>query len=185
VGEPEVPLTEDEVRRIGRIIETLEQSTFDYLQLELGALKLTVAKGNAAMALPAAAAAAPAVAAPAPAPTPTSAPAAPPPAPPVASPAPAGTASAPAAAAASAAGSGLVDIVSPMIGRFYSQPEPGAAPFVTPGSKVGPETTVGLVEAMKMFNAVHAGTTGTIAEVCVQDATIVEYGQVLFRVRPS
>jgi acetyl-CoA carboxylase biotin carboxyl carrier protein len=178
VGEPEVPLTEDEVRRIGRIIETLEQSTFDYLQLELGALKLTVAKGNAAMALPTAA---PAVAAPAPAPTP----AAPPPAPSVASPAPAGTASAPAAAAASAAGSGLVDIVSPMIGRFYSQPEPGAAPFVTPGSKVGPETTVGLVEAMKMFNAVHAGTTGTIAEVCVQDATIVEYGQVLFRVRPS
>ncbi|MCA3072677.1 MAG: acetyl-CoA carboxylase biotin carboxyl carrier protein [Rhodocyclaceae bacterium] len=178
MGEPEVPLTEDEVRRIGRIIETLEQSTFDYLQLELGALKLTVAKGNAAMALPTAA---PAVAAPAPAPTP----AAPPPAPSVASPAPAGTASAPAAAAASAAGSGLVDIVSPMIGRFYSQPEPGAAPFVTPGSKVGPETTVGLVEAMKMFNAVHAGTTGTIAEVCVQDATIVEYGQVLFRVRPS
>jgi len=176
VGEPEVPLTEDEVRRIGRIIETLEQSTFDYLQLELGALKLTVAKGNAAMALPAGAAAASAVAAPAPAPTP---------APSVASPAPAGTASAPAAAAASAAGSGLVDIVSPMIGRFYSQPEPGAAPFVTPGSKVGPETTVGLVEAMKMFNAVHAGTTGTIAEVCVQDATIVEYGQVLFRVRPS
>ena len=176
MGEPEVPLTEDEVRRIGRIIETLEQSTFDYLQLELGALKLTVAKGNAAMALPTGAAAAPA-----PAPTP----AAPPPAPSVASPAPAGTASAPAAAAVSAAGSGLVDIVSPMIGRFYSQPEPGAAPFVTPGSKVGPETTVGLVEAMKMFNAVHAGTTGTIAEVCVQDATIVEYGQVLFRVRPS
>ena len=176
MGEPEVPLTEDEVRRIGRILETLEQSTFDYLQLELGALKLTVAKGNAAMALPTGAAAAPA-----PAPTP----AAPPPAPSVASPAPAGTASAPAAAAASAAGSGLVDIVSPMIGRFYSQPEPGAAPFVTPGSKVGPETTVGLVEAMKMFNAVHAGTTGTIAEVCVQDATIVEYGQVLFRVRPS
>ncbi len=181
MGEPEVPLTEDEVRRIGRIIETLEQSTFDYLQLELGELKLTVAKGNAAMVLPTAAA--PALATPAPSPAP--APAAPPPAPSVASPAPAGTASAPAVAAASAAGSGLVDIVSPMIGRFYSQPEPGAAPFVTPGSEVGPETTVGLVEAMKMFNAVHAGTTGTIAEVCVQDATIVEYGQVLFRVRPS
>jgi len=178
VAEQDVPLSEDEVQQISRLIETLNASTFDYLQLELGALKLTVAKGNAAMALPTAA---PAVAAPAPAPTP----AAPPPAPSVASPAPAGTASAPAAAAASAAGSGLVDIVSPMIGRFYSQPEPGAAPFVTPGSKVGPETTVGLVEAMKMFNAVHAGTTGTIAEVCVQDATIVEYGQVLFRVRPS
>lgn len=183
MGEPEVPLTEDEVRRIGRIIETLEQSTFDYLQLELGELKLTVAKGNAAMVLPTAAAPAPALATPAPSPAP--APAAPPPAPSAASPAPAGTASAPVVAAASAAGSGLVDIVSPMIGRFYSQPEPGAAPFVTPGSEVGPETTVGLVEAMKMFNAVHAGTTGTIAEVCVQDATIVEYGQVLFRVRPS
>ena len=116
MGEPEVPLTEDEVRRIGRIIETLEQSTFDYLQLELGALKLTVAKGNAAMALPTVAPAAPAVAAPALAPAP--APAVPPPAPPVASPAQAGTASAPAAAAASAADAGLVDIVSPMIGRF-------------------------------------------------------------------
>ena len=72
-----------------------------------------------------------------------------------------------------------------MIGRFYSQPEPGAAPYVTVGASVEADTTVCLVEAMKMFNAVHAGMRGTIAQVCVQDAALVEYGQVLFRVRPA
>jgi acetyl-CoA carboxylase biotin carboxyl carrier protein len=72
-----------------------------------------------------------------------------------------------------------------MIGRFYSQPEPGAAPYVAVGAQVEADTTVCLVEAMKMFNAVPAGMAGTIAQVCAQDATLVEYGQVLFRVRPA
>jgi acetyl-CoA carboxylase biotin carboxyl carrier protein len=99
---------------------------------------------------------------------------------------PAAAAPVPAAASAGARpDDGTVAIVSPMIGRFYSQSEPGAAPYVSVGSTVGPESTVGLVEAMKMFNAVHAGLAGVVTEICVQDAALVEYGQVLFRVKPS
>lgn len=170
MSKPEVPLTDDEVRRIGRIIETLEASSFDYLQVELGDLRVTIAREG--VAIPGAGLTA-AASASTPAATPVAAPAAP-------------SQAAPAVPAAAAAPeAGLVDIVSPMIGRFYSQPEPGAAPYVAVGASVEADTTVCLVEAMKMFNAVHAGTRGTIAQICVQDAALVEYGQVLFRVRPA
>ena len=80
---------------------------------------------------------------------------------------------------------GEVAITASMIGRFYSQPEPGAAAYVSVGATVREDSTVGLVEAMKMFNAVHAGVNGVITRICVQDAALVEYGQVLFHVRPS
>lgn len=173
MSEPEVPLSEDEVHQISRIIETLNGSNFDYLQLEFGNLKLTVAKGG--IPLPAGAGT-PAPAMPAPAA----------PAPAAAAPAAAMSAPAPASAPAVAAtpDNGSVAICSPMIGRFYSQSEPGAAPYVVVGTEVAADSTVGLVEAMKMFNAVHAGVAGTITQVCVRDADLVEYGQVLFRVRP-
>lgn len=178
MAEQDVPLSEDEVRQISRLIETLNASTFDYLQLEFGDLKLTLAKGGQGLA--------PAAAAVASAPPPaivSSVAAAPPAAAAGSSPAP--VTATPAAAAAARPDDGTVAIVSPMIGRFYSQSEPGAAPYVSIGSTVGPESTVGLVEAMKMFNAVHAGLAGVITEICVQDAALVEYGQVLFRVRAS
>ncbi len=77
-----------------------------------------------------------------------------------------------------------VAIAAPTIGRFYAQPEPGAAPYVSLGSEVKADTTVGLVEVMKVFTSVHSGVIGVITEICVQDADSVEYGQVLFRVRP-
>ncbi len=173
MSKPEVPLTDDEVRRIGRIIETLEASSFDYLQLELGDLRVTLAREG--VVIPGAAAS-PSVASPAITPPPSASPA------PAAAPATAAPATRPTAPAPEP---GLVDIVSPMIGRFYSQPEPGAAPYVAVGAQVEADTTVCLVEAMKMFNAVPAGMAGTIAQVCAQDATLVEYGQVLFRVRPA
>lgn len=177
MAEQDVPLSEDEVQQISRLIETLNASTFDYLQLEFGNLKVTLAKGGQALP-PAAQGAAGTAPAAAPAQVPAAA---------------AATAAVPAAAApvpaAASAGArpddGTVAIVSPMIGRFYSQSEPGAAPYVSVGSTVGPESTVGLVEAMKMFNAVHAGLAGVVTEICVQDAALVEYGQVLFRVKPS
>lgn len=171
MSKPEVPLTDDEVRRIGRIIETLEASSFDYLQVELGDLRVTIAREGVAIPGAGLAAAASAL---------------PPAATPAATPVAASAAAAPAVTApATAPEAGLVDVVSPMIGRFYSQPEPGAAPYVAVGASVDADTTVCLVEAMKMFNAVHAGTRGTIAQVCVQDAALVEYGQVLFRIRPA
>jgi acetyl-CoA carboxylase biotin carboxyl carrier protein len=109
-----------------------------------------------------------------------------PPAPP-ASPAPA---AAPAAAAGEAGEEGakasnLVDIVSPMVGTFYAQPEPGADPYVRVGDRISIGQTLCIIEAMKIMNTLDAEVTGVLKEVCVPDATPVEFGQVLFRVDPN
>ena len=168
-------MTEDEVLQI---LDLVEKSNFDYLDLEIGDLKLTVSKSGVP-AVPATVSvtqAAPvAQAAPAPA-----------------AEAPAAAAPAPAAAAESApapqpvtAKEGTVPINAPMVGTFYATPEPGAAPFVKLGDHVDAETTVGLVEVMKVFNAVSSGADGTIDEVCVESGQFVEHGQTLFLVRPD
>ena len=75
-------------------------------------------------------------------------------------------------------------IASPMLGTFYRAPAPGAAPFVDVGSTVDPDTLVCIIEVMKMMNSVHAGVSGTIAEVCVENGEPVEYGAPLFLVVP-
>jgi acetyl-CoA carboxylase biotin carboxyl carrier protein len=90
---------------------------------------------------------------------------------------------APAVAADSEAG--LVAVVSPMVGTFYAAPRPDATPFTTVGASVAADTTVCMVEAMKVFNEIKAETSGTIAKVLVQSGQAVEYGQKLFLVRPS
>lgn len=164
-------LSEDEVRQVSRIIETLNQSTFDFLQIELGALKLTLSKGQAQTAGTVRAMAANS----APAATHAAEPA-------VARPA---AAAAEAGAPEAVQENGTLTIVAPLVGRFYLQPEPGAPPFVTVGSEVSDDTTVGLIEVMKTFNAVHAGVTGMITEICAQDTALVEYGQILFRAQPK
>ncbi|HUJ92156.1 MAG TPA: acetyl-CoA carboxylase biotin carboxyl carrier protein [Gaiellaceae bacterium] len=92
-----------------------------------------------------------------------------------------GAAPAPAPAAESAGGDA---IVAPMLGTFYRAPAPGAAPFVEVGSRVEPDTIVCIIEVMKMMNSVHAGLSGTIAEVYVENGEPVEYGAPLFRVEP-
>src|SRR5579862_5833504 len=76
-----------------------------------------------------------------------------------------------------------VVIASPMLGTFYRAEGPGRPPFVDVGSRVEPQTTVGIVEVMKMMNSVPAGVTGVIEEVCAENAQLVEFGQPLFRVR--
>ena len=81
--------------------------------------------------------------------------------------------------------SALVPIKSIMPGTFYSAPAKGAKPFVTVGSRVEDETEVGIVEAMKVFNTITAGTRGTIVKILVQDSEPVEFGQVLFVVKPG
>ncbi len=73
-------------------------------------------------------------------------------------------------------------ISSPTIGVFYRAPAPGAAPFVEVGTRVEPGTIVCIIEVMKMMNSVPAGIAGTIAEIHVDNAQAVEYGQPLFRV---
>ena len=75
-----------------------------------------------------------------------------------------------------------VDVRSPLPGVFYRRPSPESDPFVDVGSPVEPDTTVAIVEVMKQFFEVPAGTTGTIATVAVADAEMVDAGQVLFTV---
>lgn len=73
-------------------------------------------------------------------------------------------------------------IVSPMVGTFYSAPEPEADPFVKVGQQVQTDSIVCVLEAMKLFNEIEAGIKGTIVEVLVKDGQMVEYGQPLFKV---
>lgn len=72
-----------------------------------------------------------------------------------------------------------------MVGSFYAKPAPDKDDYVKVGSRVNPETVVCKIEAMKIFNDLPASCSGTIAEICVQNADFVEYDQVLFRVEPS
>jgi acetyl-CoA carboxylase biotin carboxyl carrier protein len=76
-------------------------------------------------------------------------------------------------------------IDAPMLGTFYRAEAPGAAPFVDVGTNVSPDTTVCLIEVMKMMNSIPAGVEGTIVEVCADNAALVEFGQPLFRVEPA
>ncbi|HSE68470.1 MAG TPA: acetyl-CoA carboxylase biotin carboxyl carrier protein, partial [Gemmatimonadales bacterium] len=88
---------------------------------------------------------------------------------------------APTAAAAAA----LKEIKSPMVGTFYRAPEPGAEPYVKVGSRVSAGQTVCIIEAMKIMNEIEAEVTGVVKEVCLEDASPVEFGTVLYRVDPN
>jgi acetyl-CoA carboxylase biotin carboxyl carrier protein len=84
-----------------------------------------------------------------------------------------------------AEGADGLTIEAPMLGVFYRAPSPGAPPFVEVGAHVEADTIVCLIEVMKMMNSVAAGVSGTIAEIHVENAEAVEYGQPLFRVVPA
>jgi acetyl-CoA carboxylase biotin carboxyl carrier protein len=160
-------LTDADVEQVARLIESLDRSTFDFLEVQVGELKVTIGRGEPPAQAPPPAAqpqvqAAPVQAAPVqPAPVPvTTAPPQP-------------------------SRPGLVEITAPTMGIFYAQPEPGKPPFVVVGTVVEETTTVALVEVMKTFHAVSAGVAGTVVEVCVADTELVEFGQVLYRVEPT
>lgn len=97
--------------------------------------------------------------------------------------APVAAPAAPAAAAPVAEASNLTEIKSPMVGTYYASPSPEAAPFVTAGQTVTPDTVVCIVEAMKVMNEIKAEVSGTIAEVCAENGKPVQFGQALFRVK--
>ena len=80
---------------------------------------------------------------------------------------------------------GLIKIESPMVGTFYASASPDKPPFVSIGASVGPNSVVCLIEAMKIFNEINAGTTGTIEKILVKSGDAVEFGQAIFLVRPS
>ena len=79
---------------------------------------------------------------------------------------------------------GATVIKSPMVGTFYRAPEPGARPFVEAGAAVAPDTTVCIIEVMKLMNSIPAQCSGTVAEILVGDGEAVEYGQPLIVITP-
>ena len=89
------------------------------------------------------------------------------------------------APAAKPAGAGHLEVKSPMVGTFYASPEPGAAAYVTVGSRVQKGQILCIIEAMKIMNEIESEYAGVLREIAVQDAQPVEYGQVLYRIDPN
>ncbi len=149
---------------VAEILRLLESSSFDSLSLEMNGVKLNLQRGSATIAQETP------VVAPA---SKTAAEAEPQAAPP------------PSRAAKPPSEAGLKDITSPLLGIFYRAPKPGEPPFVEIGAKVEKETVIGIIEVMKLMNSVRAGAHGELAEILAENGALVEYGEVLMRVRPS
>lgn len=103
---------------------------------------------------------------------------------------PAPAAAPPAAAEAPAIGqqagvprAGEVDVAAPLLGNFYVAPRPGDPPFVEPGDTVDEDTTIGIIEVMKLMNPIRAGVSGTVVAILAANGSAVEEGQPLVRVR--
>ena len=159
------------IQEIREIIKLVDASTIDEFVYEADGSKVKLKKNGGAVEVvaPKAVAAAPApvveqpkAAAPAAAPVKEEAPAAP-----------------------VANDADLHKITSPMVGTFYQAPNPDSPAYVKVGDKVGDETIVCIVEAMKLFNEIEAEIKGEIVEVLVKDGQLVEYGQPLFLVKPE
>jgi acetyl-CoA carboxylase biotin carboxyl carrier protein len=80
---------------------------------------------------------------------------------------------------------GTIAVRASLPGTFYRAPRPGAAPFVELGAKVKEDTVVGIIETMKLMNAIHAGACGTITEILIPNAQFAEQGSVLMRIKPD
>jgi acetyl-CoA carboxylase biotin carboxyl carrier protein len=163
------------------ILKVLDESDFDSIDLRVGDFALRARKSGTRaaepLAAPSAAVLAPQAASAAAAPP--SAQAAPPAAEAAPAPPPAPAASVPDGA------EGMFAVRAPTVGTFYRAPEPGADPYVREGTHVEADSTVGLVEVMKMFNAVSAGVDGTVRQVLATDGGPVEYDQLLMLIDPD
>jgi acetyl-CoA carboxylase biotin carboxyl carrier protein len=90
-----------------------------------------------------------------------------------------------AAPKAEAPKSAYLEIKSPMVGTFYTAPEPGAKPYVTVGDRISKGQIVCIIEAMKIMNELESEFSGVVRELSVSDSHPVEYGQVLYRIDPN
>lgn len=150
-----------DVNQIRELVRVAEESGVGEIVVEEEGARIAVRMPGAVAAAPAAPVAAAAPAAPAPA-------------------------AAPAAAPASAAShpANWYCVTSPMVGTFYAAPAPGEPAFVQVGDEVAANQTLCIVEAMKLMNEIGAEEMGTVREVCVEDATPVEFGTPLFYIEP-
>ena len=155
------------IQEIREIIKLVDASTIDEFVYEAEGSKVKLKKNSGVTEV----VAPKAVAAPAPVVEQKAAPAA------ASTPAPVKEEAAPAPVAAS--DEALHKITSPMVGTFYQAPNPDSPAYV----KVGEESIVCIVEAMKLFNEIEAEIKGEIVEVLVKDGQLVEFGQPLFLVK--
>lgn len=168
-----------DLRYVKKLIELLDSSSVDSVEISNDkGMKIRISKspqGRAAVQIP----------------TPVPVPAVVPPSSAPAPPAAAQAASATNAlaegtkAAEPAAKAQLLEVKSPMVGTFYAQPEPGAKPYVTVGTRISKGQVLCIIEAMKIMNEIESEFDGVVREICVQDGHPVEYGQVLFRIDPN
>jgi acetyl-CoA carboxylase biotin carboxyl carrier protein len=149
---------------VQEILRALEESSFDELDLELNGVKLNLRRGSGATrrvgmseALRSASAPAPERAAPAVEPVRATSVAPPP---------------------------GTVAVPAPLLGIFYRAPKPGEPAFVEVGAQVEADTTVGIIEVMKLMNTVRAGVAGEVVAIAAKNAALVEFGESLLFVRP-
>ena len=155
------------IEEIQEVLKIFLDSELQDLRLEIGNVRLAVSKSGAPAPQPFSS----------PAPGPVVAVAGAPPTAPAAAAAP--------AKAPAAAREGWVVVTSPSVGVFYRRPSPDQAPFVQVGSEVAATDPVCLIEVMKMFTGVVAPCKGRIADILIEDATMVEYGQPLMYIEPS
>ncbi|WP_167138172.1 biotin/lipoyl-containing protein [Diaminobutyricimonas sp. TR449] len=163
-------------------VETLENTDFTHFLYEKGDLRIEVRRASATeipSPTPTAVVPRPAAASPASPDSPGS--------PPSPSPESSLSPSDPPASAplAPVATEGDVVVTAPLLGTVYMAPKPGEAPFVEIGSTVLAESSLCIVEVMKLMNTVHAGTGGVISAIHVRDGELVEHGQALFSIRPD
>jgi acetyl-CoA carboxylase biotin carboxyl carrier protein len=145
-----------DLRKIRRLVELMKEHDLAEVDLQQGEVRIQLRRAGTVVQ--------PAIA-------PAAAPQAPQPA-----------AKSEAPAAAEAKPDAVAIIKSPMVGTFYTASDPDAPPFVKVGDHVGPETTVCIVEAMKVFNQIPAELSGRIVAVLVENGAPVEFGQPLFKV---
>ncbi len=145
---------------VAEIMRLLEQSSFDNLSLEIDGVKLNLQRGSVVPVRQSAASA----------PSVESQPQPVKPAPPKVKP---------------PSEPGLAEVASPLLGIFYRAPKPGEPPFVEVGSKVEEDTVIGIIEVMKLMNSVRAGVKGEVVEILAENAALVEYDEILLRLRPG
>jgi acetyl-CoA carboxylase biotin carboxyl carrier protein len=149
------------------ILKALEASAFDTLELEMDGVKLSLRRGQHGIAPPASlrgiadAGFARGV------PAHHAAPAAPSSPPPVEVP------------------PGTTAVAAPLLGIFYRAPKPGEPAFIETGSRVAPDTIIGIIEVMKLMNTVRAGVRGEVVAIAARDGELVEFGEALLFVRPD
>lgn len=148
-----------DVTTVKSLVQLMEEFEVNEIDLRDGERRILLRRGVASVAAPSYSAPVPQYA-----PPPTSAPTA--------------------TAAPAAPAKQYLEIKSPMVGTFYAKPAPDKDDYVKVGSRVSEDTVVCKIEAMKIFNDLPAGMSGTIVEVVAQNAQFVEFDQVLFRVEP-